>query len=140
VAMADNVQVSCIKKRVHKTPHERIQGLGGLHNSTRWYQPEDDIIAELEKPSATRRCRLPFIGVSHKSVKPCPLPLYKAHFSVSFGIPFTVTGALFLARRGGIAFIGCGPTARAPRSAASKRRLVSASSNRSSFSIVGLLP
>ena len=53
--MAENVQVSCIRKREHENPHERIQGLGGMHNGQRWYQLENDIIAELEKPPATRR-------------------------------------------------------------------------------------
>ena len=53
--MADNVQVSCIRKREHHNPHERIEGLGGVHNNQRWYLLEDDIIAEIEKPDTTRR-------------------------------------------------------------------------------------
>lgn len=53
--MTENVQVSCIRKRDHKDPHERIEGLGGVHLGKRWYQPEADIIAELEKPDASRR-------------------------------------------------------------------------------------
>jgi hypothetical protein len=48
--MAENVQVSCIQKRGdHFDPHERIEGLGGVHNGQRWYMLEDAIIAELEK-------------------------------------------------------------------------------------------
>jgi len=50
-----NVHVSCIRKRQHHNPHERIEGLGGVYKGERWYLTEDDIIAELEKPSATRR-------------------------------------------------------------------------------------
>ncbi len=54
--MAESVQVSCITKRGgHYNPHERIQGLGGVHNGKRWWMSEDDIIAELEKPQSSRR-------------------------------------------------------------------------------------
>ncbi|HWE74663.1 MAG TPA: DUF3892 domain-containing protein [Stellaceae bacterium] len=54
--MADNVLVSCIKKRGnHYNPHERIQGLGGVRNGQRWYMEEAAIIAEIEKPPASRQ-------------------------------------------------------------------------------------
>ena len=54
--MPANVQVSCIRKRGnHYDPHERIEGLGGMHDSKRWYMIEADIIAELENPESTRR-------------------------------------------------------------------------------------
>jgi hypothetical protein len=58
--MAENVQVSCIRKRGdHFNPHERIEGLGGMHGGMhggkRWYMEEAPIIAELETPAATRR-------------------------------------------------------------------------------------
>ena len=54
--MAENVQVSCIRKRGgHHNPHERIEGLGGMHSGQRWYMPEDDIISELEKSDPPRR-------------------------------------------------------------------------------------
>lgn len=54
--MAENVQVSCIRKRGnHFNPHERIEGLGGVHGGKRWYLPEDQIIAELQTSAATRR-------------------------------------------------------------------------------------
>ena len=54
--MAENVQVSCIKKRGnHYDPHERIEGLGGMHGGKQWYMSENDMIAELEKPDSTRR-------------------------------------------------------------------------------------
>ena len=53
--MADSVQVSCIRKRQHHNPHERIEGLGGVYSGKRWYMEEGDIIAELERPAATRR-------------------------------------------------------------------------------------
>ena len=53
--MAENVQISCITKRGgHYNPHERIQELGGMHNGNAWRMAEDKIIAELEKPNATR--------------------------------------------------------------------------------------
>ena len=55
-AVPENIQVSCIRKRgSHYNPHERIEGLGGLHGGNRWYLAETDIIAELEKPATTRR-------------------------------------------------------------------------------------
>lgn len=53
--MVTNVQVSCIRKRERQNPHERIEGLGGVHNGQRWYQLEDAIIAELEKPLSVRQ-------------------------------------------------------------------------------------
>jgi hypothetical protein len=42
--MTDNVQVSCIRKREHFNPHERIEGLGGIHNKQRWHLKEGDIL------------------------------------------------------------------------------------------------
>lgn len=66
--MAENVQVSCIKKRGgHHNPHERIEGLGGVHGGKQWYMSENDIIAELEKPDSTRRFNF-YTSVSGKSV------------------------------------------------------------------------
>jgi Protein of unknown function (DUF3892) len=54
--MADNVQVSCIRKRGnHYNPHERIEGLGGVHGGNRWYLTEDQVITELHKPDMTRQ-------------------------------------------------------------------------------------
>lgn len=54
--MTENVQVSCIRKRGdHFDPHERIEGLGGMHGGKRWYMVEADIISELKKPASTRR-------------------------------------------------------------------------------------
>jgi hypothetical protein len=53
--MAENVQVTCIRKRGgHYNPHERIQGIGGVHRGQRWYMLEDKAIAELEKPQSMR--------------------------------------------------------------------------------------
>ena len=41
-----HIQVSCIKKRGdHYNPHERIEGLGGVHNGQRWYDLENNIIS-----------------------------------------------------------------------------------------------
>jgi len=65
--MAESVQVSCITKRIHNDPHERIQGLGGMHNSKPWYQIEADIIAEFEKPETIRRWNY-YTSVNGRSV------------------------------------------------------------------------
>jgi hypothetical protein len=53
--MAENVRVSCIRKRDRQNPHERIDGLGGMHGGKGWYLIEADIISELEKPTTIRR-------------------------------------------------------------------------------------
>lgn len=54
--MAESVEVSCIRKRGgHYNPHERIEGLGGVHGGNRWFMSEDDIITELKKPDPPRR-------------------------------------------------------------------------------------
>jgi|SRR5690242_17262457 len=65
--MAENVQVSCIVKRDHFSPHERIQSLGGMHNGKSWRMPEKDIIAELEQPASIRRWNF-YTNVGGKSV------------------------------------------------------------------------
>jgi hypothetical protein len=44
-------QVSCITKREHQNPHERIQGIGGISNGTRWWRAEDDAIRDVELDS-----------------------------------------------------------------------------------------
>ncbi len=63
--MSTNVQVSCVKKRGDQySPHERIEGLGGFHDGQRWYLEESAIIAELEKPNASRQWRF-YTSVSH---------------------------------------------------------------------------
>jgi len=65
--MAENIQVSCIRKRGdHYDPHERIEGLGGMHGGKPWYLPEDTIIAELEKPDLTRRWNF-YVSVNGKT-------------------------------------------------------------------------
>ena len=47
--MATAVQVSCIRKRgSHYNPHERIEGIGGVHNGQRWYMLEDAAIRDIE--------------------------------------------------------------------------------------------
>jgi hypothetical protein len=67
-SIAVNVQVSCITKRGdHYNPHERIQGLGGISGSQRWWMSENDIIAELEKPAGIRRWSF-YVSVNGKSV------------------------------------------------------------------------
>jgi hypothetical protein len=66
--MADAVQVTCIRKRGdHYNPHERIQGLGGIHGGKRWHLPEDDIIIELKKPDTTRRWNF-YVSVNGRTV------------------------------------------------------------------------
>ena len=63
-----SVQVSCITKRGdHYNPHERIQGLGGVHGTQRWWMKEDDIIAELVKQETDRRWNF-YVSVNGKSV------------------------------------------------------------------------
>ena len=65
--MAENVQVSCIRKRGdHYNPHERIEGLGGIHGGKNWYMLEDDIITELNKSNPARRWNF-FTNVNGKS-------------------------------------------------------------------------
>lgn len=44
-------QVSCITKREHQNPHERIQGIGGVANGARWWRAEDDAIRDVERDS-----------------------------------------------------------------------------------------
>lgn len=54
--MPVDVRVLCISKRDHHySPHERIEGLGGITGGDRWYMPEDRIITELTKSPAARR-------------------------------------------------------------------------------------
>lgn len=54
--MPVNVLVSCIRKRNRTNPHERIEGLGGVNpDGGRWYLTEDQILAEMVKPDATRQ-------------------------------------------------------------------------------------
>lgn len=66
--MAESIQVACIRKRGgHYNPHERIEGLGGIHGGKRWYLPESDIIVELKKPDLTRRWNF-YVTVNGKSV------------------------------------------------------------------------
>jgi hypothetical protein len=66
--MADNVQVTCIRKRGdHHDPHERIEGLGGVHGGKAWYLPESDIIAELKKPELTRKWSF-YVSLAGRSV------------------------------------------------------------------------
>ena len=47
--MATSVQVSCINKREHQNPHERITHVGGLNaGGTRWKLTEADAIDGIE--------------------------------------------------------------------------------------------
>lgn len=54
--MPVNIQVSCIRKRNHNNPHERIEGLGGVNpNGSNWYLTENQIIEDILKPEASRQ-------------------------------------------------------------------------------------
>ena len=47
--MATTVQVSCINKRQHQNPHERITHIGGMNaDGTRWKMTEPDAIVATE--------------------------------------------------------------------------------------------
>lgn len=46
--MAGRHQVSCIRKRQHNNPHERITHIGGISNGTRWGLTSDEAINGLE--------------------------------------------------------------------------------------------
>ena len=46
--MAERKEVSCIVKREHHNPHERIQAIGGIHNGSRWKRSEDDAIRDIK--------------------------------------------------------------------------------------------
>ncbi|MBR0693313.1 DUF3892 domain-containing protein [Bradyrhizobium lablabi] len=62
--MATRVEIKCIAERAgHYDPHERIQGVGGVHNGARWWLEEDAAIAAIE--SGTYRF---FISVNGRSL------------------------------------------------------------------------
>ena len=42
-------QVTCITKREHHNPHERIAGIGGSEGGARWWRSEDDAIRDIER-------------------------------------------------------------------------------------------
>lgn len=42
--MATQVQISCINKRQHQNPHERITHVGGVHGGQFWKLPEADAV------------------------------------------------------------------------------------------------
>ena len=47
--MAQDVQISCIRKTNRFEPHERIQGVGGIRtDGVRWYRTETQAIADIE--------------------------------------------------------------------------------------------
>ena len=46
--MASRHQVSCINKRVHGDPHERIEYIGGVSDSKRWKLSESEAISGIE--------------------------------------------------------------------------------------------
>jgi len=41
------VQISCINKREHQNPHERITHVGGIHNESRWRMTENEAIISI---------------------------------------------------------------------------------------------
>ncbi len=46
--MTELVRVSCITKEDRYNPHERIQGIGGIHGGTRWWLNENSAISGIE--------------------------------------------------------------------------------------------
>lgn len=42
-------QIQCITKREHYNAHERIQGIGGIDASVRWWRAENDAIRDVER-------------------------------------------------------------------------------------------
>jgi hypothetical protein len=53
-------QVTCITKREHHNPHERIHGIGG----SGWWRAEDDAIRDVERDSTSY-----YVSVGGKSVR-----------------------------------------------------------------------
>jgi len=47
--VADHVQISCINKRQHYNPHERIESVGGTHAGKRWKLTETQAIAGIRE-------------------------------------------------------------------------------------------
>jgi Protein of unknown function (DUF3892) len=43
--MTTRVEIQCITKRDRDNPHERIEGVGGVHGGKPWFLPEDQAIA-----------------------------------------------------------------------------------------------
>ena len=56
-------QVTCITKRQHHNPHERIQGIGGVQDRVRWWRAESDAIGDVERDPKSY-----FVSVNNKSV------------------------------------------------------------------------
>jgi hypothetical protein len=56
-------QVSCITKREHHNPHERIVGIGGVDKGVRWWRAEDDAIRDVEHDPTSY-----FVSVNNRSV------------------------------------------------------------------------
>jgi hypothetical protein len=56
-------QVTCITKREHYNPHERIQGIGGVYGGARWWRAENDAIADVERDASSY-----YVTVNGKSV------------------------------------------------------------------------
>ncbi len=52
-------QVTCITKREHHNPHERIVGIGGAQ----WWRAEDDAIRDVERDAESY-----YVSVGGKSV------------------------------------------------------------------------
>lgn len=46
-------QVTCITKREHYNPHERIRGIGGGSGITSWWRSEDEAIRDVERDPAS---------------------------------------------------------------------------------------
>jgi hypothetical protein len=46
--MPTRVQIQCVTKRDRQNPHERIEAVGGVHDSKPWYLPEAQAIAGIK--------------------------------------------------------------------------------------------
>lgn len=46
--MATRKEVTCINKKEHHHPHERITHIGGVYAGTRWKRTQEDAIRDIE--------------------------------------------------------------------------------------------
>lgn len=46
--MATSVQIQCINKTNRQSAHERIRGVGGIHQGSRWWMSLDNAIASIK--------------------------------------------------------------------------------------------
>ncbi|MBR0693466.1 DUF3892 domain-containing protein [Bradyrhizobium lablabi] len=62
--MAARVEIQCSTKRPsHHDPHDRIQGVGGVHNGARWWLEADAAIGAIESGTYCF-----FVSMNEKSI------------------------------------------------------------------------